>query len=283
MKKTVTKFVTSVFTVPTVLITLNTDALSQGIHDRGNLPNQTIPSVGKVRYSEKVVVSNRKASLVFAVSGKAGRYCAVAVRDSRTSLDFTLIDKTRTTIGSNGIATIQFDMTEYLNKEVVLKLVTSRDASFKEGTEVLGTDWFAVRMTNAPDFKLQQLPLDSDDGPNAVAGVRGRAAKNATIIDGRTNYGTPPINPAPPIPRSPAGPAPLSPRSDGLQLDLNRTGVAEMQRLLGIDEAAAREIIRHRPYRSASEVLSFVRLGEQAMKVIGLVSDITPGCGTSKG
>ena len=131
----------------------------------------TVPEMGHVkttslkaapRISEKVVVSGSGSTLVFKISGPAGRHYGVSFATTDARESYKAAANTRGLIGENGLATIEVDVRGLPNGKVFLRVVTGASGEFNN--DLRGTKAFEVTVLNGVVTKfsgVRERPLES--------------------------------------------------------------------------------------------------------------------------
>jgi len=127
--------------------------------------------------AEKVGVSGSGSTLVFKISGPAGRHFGVSFAMTDTREHYKFVANSRGLIGENGLAIIEVDVRGLPNGKVFLRVVTGNTNSF--GGDIAGTEAFVVQVSKG-----------------AIAGYEGllnrpmEHAKNATVAMAAAACGT---------------------------------------------------------------------------------------------
>ena len=131
----------------------------------------TVPEMGHVkttslkaapRISEKVVVSGSGSTLVFKISGPAGRHFGVSFATADARESYKAAANTRGLIGENGLATIEVDVKGLPNGKVFLRVVTGASGEFSK--DIRGTKAFEITVLNGVVTKfggVREKPLES--------------------------------------------------------------------------------------------------------------------------
>ena len=139
----------------------------------------TVPEMGHVkttslkaapRISEKVVVSGSGSTLVFKISGPAGRHYGVSFATTDARESYKAAANTRGLIGENGLATIEVDVRGLPNGKVFLRVVTGTSGEFNK--DLRGTQAFEVTISNGVVTKfggVRERRLESASAAATVA------------------------------------------------------------------------------------------------------------------
>ena len=131
----------------------------------------TVPDMGQVkatslkaapRISEKVVVSGSGSTLVFKISGPAGRHYGVSFATTDTRESYKAVANTRGLIGEKGLAAIEVDVKGLPNGKVFLRVVTGASGEFS--TDIRGTKAFEITVLKGVVTKfggVRERPLES--------------------------------------------------------------------------------------------------------------------------
>ena len=112
--------------------------------------------------AEKVVVSGSGSTLVFKISGPAGRHFGVSFATADARESYKAAANARGLIGENGLATIEVDVRGLPNGKVFLRVVTGASGEFSKGLR--GTQAFEVTIHNGVVTKfggVRERPLES--------------------------------------------------------------------------------------------------------------------------
>lgn len=111
--------------------------------------------------TEKVVISGSGSTLIFRISGPAGRHCGVAYATADSKGRYKAVPKGRGVIGKDGFCTIKVDVKSMPHQKVYLRVVTGSKSDFTAG--VKGTKAFEVHVSkgNITRFAgITQRPLE---------------------------------------------------------------------------------------------------------------------------
>jgi hypothetical protein len=112
--------------------------------------------------AEKVVVSGSASTLVFKISGPAGRHFGVSVATADAREHYKAAANTRGLIGENGLASIEVDVKGLPNGKVFLRVVTGASGEFSK--DLRGTKAFEVTVLDGVVTKfggVRERPLES--------------------------------------------------------------------------------------------------------------------------
>lgn len=122
------------------------------------------------RVAEKVVVSGSGSTLIFKISGPAGRHCGVSFATADARDRFKAATNARGLIGENGLATIEVNAKGLPNGKVFLRVVTGASGEFSK--DLRGTQAFEVTISNGIITKfggVRERPLESASVAVSVA------------------------------------------------------------------------------------------------------------------
>jgi hypothetical protein len=94
---------------------------------------------------EKVVVSGSGSTLIFRISGPAGRHCGIAYATVDSKKHYKAVPKGRGVIGKNGFCTIKVDVKSLPNQKVYIRVATGSKRDF--AGNVKGTKAFEVHVS----------------------------------------------------------------------------------------------------------------------------------------
>ena len=120
--------------------------------------------------AEKVVVSGSGSTLIFKISGPAGRHCGVSFATADARDRFKAATNARGLIGENGLATIEVNAKGLPNGKVFLRVVTGASGEFSK--DLRGTRAFEVTISNGVITKfggVRERPLESASVAVSVA------------------------------------------------------------------------------------------------------------------
>jgi len=120
--------------------------------------------------AEKVVISGSGSTLVFKISGLAGRHFGVSFATADARESYKAAANTRGLIGENGLATIEVDVRGLPNGKVFLRVVTGTSGEFNK--DLRGTQAFEVTISNGVVTKfggVRERRLESASAAATVA------------------------------------------------------------------------------------------------------------------
>jgi hypothetical protein len=110
---------------------------------------------------EKVVISGSDSTLVFKISGPAGRHCGVSFATTNAREHYKPAANARGLIGENGLATIEVDAKGLPNGKIFIRVVTGASGEFNKDPR--GTQAFEVTISNGVVTKfggVRERPLE---------------------------------------------------------------------------------------------------------------------------
>lgn len=107
---------------------------------------RTSPFDAALQVTEKVVISGFGSTLIFKISGPAGRHCGVCFALTNSREYYKPASNARGLIGENGLVTIQVDAKGLPNGKVFIRVVTGASREFNKGAR--GTQAFEVTIAN---------------------------------------------------------------------------------------------------------------------------------------
>jgi hypothetical protein len=135
---------------------------------RGQAKSQRLKIAPQV--AEKVVVSGSGSTLVFKISGPAGRHYGVSFATADARKRYKAAANARGYIGENGLATIEVDAKGLPSGKVYLRVVTGASGEFNKNLR--GTQAFEVTISNGVITKfggVRERPLESASASVSVA------------------------------------------------------------------------------------------------------------------
>jgi hypothetical protein len=167
------KVVTSITASNAVLLALSTSPVSA----LGDMPKQVAARRAdpakllqrRVDF-ERVVVKSVGRNLVFKISGKPGRHCAVVFKSGgANSTEWSLLKSTKTFIGPSGTATIEMDMKRNIDKTVQLYLFTADSAAFDTGLLATEPLEVSLRRDAVPNIRERGRSTQATIAASAMA------------------------------------------------------------------------------------------------------------------
>jgi hypothetical protein len=144
------------------------DSSQEGLADQKRSLPRSVKSV-----PEKVVISGSGSTLIFRISGPAGRHCGVAYATVDSKKHYKAVSRARGVIGKDGLCTIQVDVKSLPNQKVYLRLVTGSRSDFT--ANVKGTKAFEVQVSKGVIMRF--------------GGATGRLLEDATAVSSAATAG----------------------------------------------------------------------------------------------
>jgi len=114
------------------------------------------------RSVEKVVVSGSGSTLIFKISGPAGRHCGVSFATTDGREHYKVVASGRGVIGKDGLCTIEVDAKRLPDAKIYLRVVTGNTSAFDD--DIAGTEPFVIHISQGAITRfegLQSRPLEN--------------------------------------------------------------------------------------------------------------------------
>lgn len=144
------------------------DSPQEGLADQKRSLPRSVKSV-----PEKVVISGSGSTLIFRISGPAGRHCGVAYATVDSNKHYKAVSRGRGVIGKDGLCTIQVDVKSLPNQKVYLRVVTGSRSDFT--ANVKGTKAFEIQVSKGVIMRF--------------GGATGRMLEDATVVSSAATAG----------------------------------------------------------------------------------------------
>lgn len=137
------------------------DSPLEGLADQKDSLPRSVKSV-----PEKVVISGSGSTLIFRISGPAGRHCGVAYATVDSKRRYKAVSRGRGVIGKDGLCTIKVDVKNLPSQKVYLRVVTGSSSDFT--ADIKGTKAFEVQVSKGVITRF--------------GGATGRVLEDATAV-----------------------------------------------------------------------------------------------------
>jgi hypothetical protein len=117
--------------------------------------------------SEKVAISRGGPNVYFTIIGNKGIYCAVAYKAPKFMSDYQLFANTKTMIGRDGIAMITVNLADFLDQDVLFKVVTSDKSDLS--SNIKGTREIEVKVTKGQILNISSVHSETKASGSVAA------------------------------------------------------------------------------------------------------------------
>jgi hypothetical protein len=125
----------------------------------GELVQDKILLLQRNDISEKVAISKGGPNVYFRIIGNKGIYCAVAYKAPKFMSDYQLFANTKTMIGQDGIVMITVNLADFVDQDVLFKVVTSEKSDLS--SNIRGTREIGVKVMNGQIANISSVQSET--------------------------------------------------------------------------------------------------------------------------